>query len=149
MSWPANPAVGPLVERFLRTPRYDPPFAVDLVAVARGRTGASWALRRLAVLMLEHQVLGLSPDDDVPVAALLQTLGLAGEPRTVFLELAHRLDRLNRVHRGIVGADTSEAALAHFIEASRSDCKLTLSRYLFTPAEVVERIVSPSRRRPA
>lgn len=136
-----DPAVGPLVERFLRTPRYDQPFALDLVALARGHTGASWQLRRLAVLMLEHQALGLSPDDGAPVAVLLQSLGLAGEPRAVFLELAHRLGRLHRVHRGIAGTDTSDTALARFVEASRSDCKLTLSRYLFTPAEVVERIV--------
>ena len=136
-----DPAVGPLIERFLRTPRYDPPLAFDLVALARGRTGASWALRRLAVLMLEHQALGLLPDDDARIAALLQTLGLGGEPRAVFLDLTRRLDRLHRVHRGIDGADTSDAALARFIEASRSDCKLTLSRYLFSPAEVVDRIV--------
>ena len=136
-----DPAVGPLIERFLRTARYDPPLAFDLVALARGRTGASWALRRLAVLMLEHQALGLVPDDDARIAALLQTLGLGGEPRAVFLDLTRRLDRLHRVHRGIDGAGTSEAALARFLEASRSDCKLTLSRYLFSPAEVVDRIV--------
>ena len=104
-----DPAVGPLIERFLRTARYDPPLAFDLVALARGRTGASWAFRRLAVLMLEHQALGLSPDDDARIAALLQTLGLEGEPRAVFLDLTRRLDRLHRVHRGIDGAGTSEA----------------------------------------
>jgi hypothetical protein len=137
-----DPAVGPLIERFLRTSRYDPPLAFDLVALARGETGASWALRRLAVLMLEHQALGLSPDDDAQVVALLQSLGVAGEPRPIFLELTRRLGRLLRVHRGIAGADTSDAALARFVDASRSECKLTLGRYLFTPSEVVQRIVT-------
>ena len=35
----------------------------------------------------------------------------------------------------------SEAALREFVGVSRSECKLTLARYLFTPEEVVDRIV--------
>jgi hypothetical protein len=157
-----------LVERFLRTTTYQRSFFVDLIDLARQRHTRSWALRRLAILMLEHQMLKVRADDLEELTFLLARLGIisnggAGEERvgrppegnghlttdearSRFLRLRRRVERLNRVHVGIAGVDTSEDAFSEFIEASRSECKLTLARYLFTPEEVVERIVSQFER---
>jgi hypothetical protein len=145
-----DPHFARLVERFLRSPAYSRSFCVDLIDLACQRKARSWSLRRLAVLMLEHQVLKVCVDDLEEVIFLLEKLGLisstanAGDGRigARFRQLRRRLERLNRVHAGIAGIDTSRDALSDFIEASRSDCKLTLARYLFTPEEVVERIVN-------
>jgi hypothetical protein len=137
-----DPYAGALVDRFLQTVAYDAAFCLDLVALARDRHQYSWALRRLAILMLEHQVRALSPEDE-EVGSLLTALGLPD--LTAFPDLRARLARLDRVHVGIDGPCTPAEALAAFVEASRRECKLTLGRYLFTPEEVVERIVAALR----
>ena len=133
-----------LVQRFLRFSAYNRSFCADLIRLARQRQTRSWGLRRLATLMLEHQMLKVDVDDVEELAFLFAALGLnpTDAPCSRFVRLRRRLERLNRVHARMVGIETSEEAVADFIEASRSDCKLTLARYLFTPDEVVERIVS-------
>ena len=109
------------------------------------------------MLMAEHQILKLHADDLDAFDSLFTELNLktAGalkpsllkdgysttEPRQFINEFQHRLARLNRVHRKIRGTNTADAALREFIAVSRSECKLTLARYLFTPEEVVDRIV--------
>lgn len=134
------------VVAFLRRRAYDRQCCIDLLDVACDRVTRSWALRRLAILMLEHQILKLPEDDLDEFAFLFARLGIARDagadgPFGFIRELRGRLERLNRVHAAICGLDTPPQALADFIHASRSDCKLTLARYLFTPEEVVERIV--------
>ena len=52
-----------LFDDLLQHERYNHGFCLRLFAVARQRTGASWSIRRLAVLMLEHQILKLHPGD--------------------------------------------------------------------------------------
>src|SRR6185437_747683 len=46
-----------LLEAFLDNETYNQTFCKDLIQIARGKTGSSWELRRLAMLMLEHQIL--------------------------------------------------------------------------------------------
>jgi hypothetical protein len=114
--------------------------------------------------MLEHQVLKLRTDDLNAFDYLFAELKLKApgvehklspavlkegysttELRPFINEFQRRLARLNRVHRQIRGRKTSPAALDEFVEVSRSECKLTLARYLFTPEEVVDRIIRQIR----
>ena len=46
-----------LIDEFLGNETYNKSFFRELIQIARGNTGASWELRRLAVLVLEHQIL--------------------------------------------------------------------------------------------
>ena len=110
--------------------------------------------------MAEHQVLQLAPDRlhdfDVllselrlkrpglqhPLAAPVLKEGYSTtDLRGFVVELLRRLSRLERVHRGIRGKRTSDAAIREFVELSRRDCKLTLARYVFTPDDVIREIV--------
>jgi hypothetical protein len=154
-----------LFEEFLRHATYDRSFCLRLLALAGPGAGSSWELRRLAVLMLEHQVLKLSADDVEEFDLLLTRLKLkpapgAGVPladsvvkegysttelRRFIPEFRRKLGRLNRVHEQLRGAGSSETALRDFIELSRRDCKLSLARYLFRPEEVVARVREQSK----
>lgn len=154
-----------LFEEFLRHETYDDDLCLKLIAVAKQRDGASWEIRRLAVLMLEHQVLKLRPENLDEFDLLLtrlnlkRSLGLDGEVVSSLLkegytatdlhrfvpEFRRKLERHRRVHDRLRGRKTPGAALRDFIELSRRDCKLALSRYLFTPAEVVKEILRQLR----
>jgi hypothetical protein len=154
-----------LVEEFLAHEAYNKDFCARLIRVARGTTGASWNLRRVAVLMLEHQVLKISsnrlPDFDfiltelnlkkqtgpnVPLSSSLLKEGYTTTNLRRFIpELRRKLEKLHRVHAKIEGWRTSEEAFRDFLEVSRSDCKLSLGRYLFTASEVAERIIEQLR----
>ena len=134
--------------------------ALALVPVARGQHGESWAERRLAVLLLEHQLLQL-PLDDLPAFDLVLT-ALGSKPRpgdkvpmgaevleqgfsTTTLggfvaELVGRLGRLNRAHLPIRRADGGRMAWEYFLRAARDVSKLTLARYVFSAEEVVREI---------
>lgn len=145
-----------LLDEFLRQRTFQKSFCRKLVNLARQRRVA-WETRCLAVLMAEHQVLKLQPDDLDAFDWLFTELNLktsgalkpsllkdgysTTEPRRFAKEFRQRLARLDRVHRKICGTNTADAALREFVAVSRSECKLTLSRYLFTPEEVVDRIV--------
>jgi hypothetical protein len=145
-----------LLDEFLRLRTFQKSFCRKLINLARQRP-VIWETRCLAVLMLEHQVLKLQPDDLDTFGWLFTELNLktAGtlnrsllkdgystiEPRQFAKELQQRLARLNRVHRNIRGTNTTDAALREFVAVSRSECKLTLARYLYTPREVVDRIL--------
>lgn len=155
-----DPQAYALVNNFLGHSSYQRQFCLELMAIARDRRSFSWELRRLAILMLEHQILRLPIEDVAEFAYLFTELGiqnadgpdgnvsdavlkdgysttrLAGFVR----EFNLRLSRLNRVHLAIRGSWTSKAALRDFIQASRVDCKVSLARYLLSSAEVVDRI---------
>ena len=149
-----------LLDEFLGHRTFQKGFCRKLIELARQRPVA-WETRCLAVLMLEHQALKLRPDNleafDFLFAelklkvrhglspALLKDGYSTTELRPFIDEFQRRLARLNRVHRQIRGRKTSPAALDEFVEVSRSECKLTLARYLFTPEEVVDRIVRQLR----
>lgn len=160
-----KPAKNSLVEEFLRQETYGAPFCSKLIGIARGKTGASWDLRRLAVLMLEHQILKIPPDSLADFDFILTELDLKQQPgpnvalsgsllkegytttnlRKFIPEFRRKLEKLNRVHANIAGRQTSEEALRDFLELSRHDCKLSLGRYLFTADEVAEQILKQIR----
>lgn len=154
-----------LFNEFLQHETYSRGFCLRLLTLARQSAGASWGLRRLAVLMLEHQILKLPPGDLAEFDLLLTRLklkpaagvnvNLAGsvlkegysttELRRFVPEFRRKLERLNRVHEGIKGRRSSEAALLDFTSLARRDCKLSLARYTFRPEEVVARILEQLR----
>jgi hypothetical protein len=150
-----------LIDEFLRHSTYDQGFCLRLLALAKKRTHATWEIRRLAALMLEHQVLKLDPNQVEEFDLLLTQLDLKNElgldERIVssvlkegfsttnlcqFIpEFRRKLQRLGRIHKKIKGTRTPESALCEFIELSRRDCKLSLARYVFTADEVVDEIL--------
>ena len=156
-----TPQARALINRFLSHQSYQRDFCLDLLEAARDGS-SSWELRQLAILMLEHQILKLSLDDVSEFALLFTELGIknSGEPDApvsdgvlregysttqmagFVREFNRRLGRLNRVHRAIRGSKTSQEAIADFIHAARVDCKLSLARYVLTPAEVKDRITN-------
>ena len=139
-----------LVEEFLGNETFNKAFCTKLIEVARS---ASWELRRLAVLMLEHQVLKISArslnDFDFILtelklklsSSLLKEGYTTTNLRKFIPEFRRKLQRHDHVHAKIEGWRTSNAALEDFLELSRSDCKLSLARYLFTAHEVAEKIL--------
>ncbi len=153
-----------LIQKFFLQSTFDRQFCLGLLSLTRNQD-ASWELRRLAVLMLENQILKLDPQSLDDFDFLFVNLGLkqrlgSQNPLHDWLlkegystinlaefirEFRNRLQRLNRIHHGIRGKNTTQAALADFIHLSRRDCKLTLARYLFTPEEVVEEILRQLR----
>jgi hypothetical protein len=88
-----------------------------------------WERRRLAALLLEIEFLCL--DDDTQIR-FLAALGADIQPE----EARRRLVRFDYIRRG-----SSDDLLAH----AESECHLLFARYLFTPREVVKRIVSQLR----
>src|ERR1700686_3965722 len=151
-----------LFDEFLRQKTYNDSFCLSLLAVAKQRNGVSWDVRRLAVLMLEHQVLKLPPNKLDVFDFLFTQLNLKKAPglnkaivssvlkegysttdlRHFIPEFRSKLERLNYVHHKIRGRRTSDTGLRDFIKLSRLDCKLSLARYLFTAAEVANPILS-------
>ena len=139
-----DPHAHALVASFLCRPTYQRELCLELLETARGSRSFSWALRRLAILMLEHQMLKLAPDDVSEFAFLFRELGIKGAGAVdgyvsdealkegysttrmadFVRELRLRLSRLDRVHLALRGNRTSKKALSDFIHASRIDCKL-------------------------
>jgi hypothetical protein len=151
-----------LFDEFLRHDSYSRDFALSLLARAGLGSGLRWETRRLAVLMLENQLLKLAPDDTGEWSLFLTRLGLktspeaksnvrtfvlkegysTTEPQGFIAELRRRLTRLERVHASVGVRAASPDALLDFARLSRRECKLTLARYVFTPEEVVGRILA-------
>jgi hypothetical protein len=151
-----------LFDEFLREETYNHSFSLKLLGIAKQRHGFPWELRRLAVLMLEYQILKIplknfrdfdrlfcelnlksGPGLKQPIVSTVLKEGYSTtDPRQFIPEFRSKLERLNYVHTRIRGVKTSSIALRDFIELSRRDCKLSLARYLFTPSEVVDQILS-------
>jgi hypothetical protein len=151
-----------LLDEFLRHRAYSKKFCLRLLTLAKQSGTVPWDVRRLAILMLEHQILKLQPDQLDQFDFLLTQLKLKPAPglsirvvssvlregfsttelRSFRREFRTKLERLSRVHDRIRGKRTSDEALIEFIELSRRDCKLSLARYLFTPEEIVKEILS-------
>ncbi|HEU4836957.1 MAG TPA: hypothetical protein VFS90_21165 [Pyrinomonadaceae bacterium] len=154
-----------LLEEFLNNETYNKTLCADLIDVARGKTGASWELRRLAILMLENQILKIPTRNLTDFDFILTTLNLKHQSgtnialsssllkegytttnlRKFIPEFRHKLERLAHLHAKIEGWRTSEESLRDFLKFSRHDCKLALGRYLFTAAEVTQKILSQLR----
>lgn len=154
-----------LFSEFLQRRSFEKQFCLKLISIARGESTAPWELRRVAILMLEHQTLKLQPHDSENFDFLLTQLKLrrssepnqsivssvlregftTTDPRGFICELRSKLQRLNRIHARIRGPLTSQRSLREFIALSRCDCKLALARYLFRPGEIVNEILRQLR----
>src|SRR5438132_8738357 len=149
-----------LFREFLPLSKFNAAFCSKLLGFVR-QPEMAWEIRRLAVLMIEHQTLKLPSDsfdqfdwlftqldlkrpgrDEAIVDSVLHEGYSTNDFYDFIPEFLRKLKRLDRVHRKIRGARTSLGALREFIELSRRDCKLSLARYLFSPDEVVAQILS-------
>ena len=65
-----------LFDEFLQHPTYNRSFCLRLLTLARQSAGLFWEMRRLAVLMLEHQILKLPLDKIDEFDFLLTRLNL-------------------------------------------------------------------------
>src|SRR5260370_13220497 len=135
---------------------YDRGFCLRLFEVAKPAGGAAWEIRRLAILMLEHQVLKLDPANSKEFDFLFTQLNLKQSPRSksqiagsvlkegytttelrcFTSESRRKLERYRRVHEHIRGPRTPWNAVCDFIQLAGHDCKPSLARYLFTPYAV-------------
>ena len=156
-----NPAqVFDLMNDFLGRSSFERDFCRKLISLGKQRKGIPWNLRRLAILILENQVLKIDPLDlntfdwlfvqlnlkraglERPLAKQVLKEGYTSTDLRRFVpEFRRRLSRLNRVHERIVGRRTLPAALRDFFNVSRQHCKLAVARYLFTPEEIVAEIL--------
>lgn len=149
---------------FLKHQTYRRHFASRLLGVAKGEAGDSWEVRRLATLMLEHEVLKVPAADLAEFDFWLTRLNLkpAGTNVTIsesvlkegytttalrgfVAEFRRKLGRWSHIHDRIQGPRTAPGALLDFIKLSRRDCQLALARYVFRPEEVVSRILEQVR----
>jgi hypothetical protein len=148
-----------LAGAFLALNHYDRRFALELVVLGRARAGVSWNLRLLAAMMLANQCLRLTVDAAGELTSVIVSLGLLApgasavdadvlrqgytstELPAFSAQFLCHLNRLERIHRRLRGFRTTAEAWDDFIVLSRDSCKVALARYLFAPAEVVERIV--------
>jgi hypothetical protein len=154
-----------LFDEFFQRNTYSRDFALRLIRAASHDATHSWGIRRLAALMLENQALKIPAEDLGEFDFLFTQLNLKSkdgsgmrvkesvlkegysttELRGFILEFRRRLERSNRVHLKIKGRRSSARALQDFIHLSRTDCKLSLARYLFDPDEVVAEIFKHMR----
>lgn len=154
-----------LLDQFLGNETYDKSFCKELIHIARGNTDTSWELRRLAVLMLEHQVLKIPARSLNDFDFILTELNLKKQTglnialsssllkegytttnlRRFIPEFRRKLERHEYIHAKIDGLRTSEEALHDFVELSRHDCKLSLGRYLFSADESADKILDQLR----
>ncbi len=101
--------------------------------IATGRSARqAWERRRVAALLLEIEFLRIDADDEDAQERFLAALGADIRPE----EVRRRLERFAYVRRG-----TADDLLAH----ASSECHLLFARYLFTPREVVKRILAQVR----
>lgn len=151
-----DPQVYDLLAYYLACDAYRPPLVAQLLRVARGQTGASWQVRCLAVLMVQHQAMRIPLEDTATFIALLEELHLVvpdeDPPRVkasvlkegfsttdipgFIVELRRKMGRLDRIYGLIQGEATGPEALETFIRFAHAECKLVLARYLFSPGEV-------------
>jgi hypothetical protein len=151
-----------LFAELIRNQAYDREFCLRLLKVSRQTSGETWEIRRLAILMLEHQILKLDPGNSKEFDFLFTKLNLKqpspaqsqivgsvlqeGYTTTDLpgftVEFRRKLGRHSHLHEQIRGPRTELNAVQGFIALARRDCKLSLARYLFTPDEVVQRILS-------
>jgi hypothetical protein len=126
---------GSLIDTAMRPAGDHAGAAQTLLSAARGQLGERWAERRLAVLLLENQVLRLTSREDIE--ALLTSvdakLGLA---------ILGRIARLKRAHDAIRNPGKDGIAWRYFFRVARDVSKLTLARYVFSPEEVAAEVRS-------
>jgi hypothetical protein len=120
---------------------------------------ADWASRAVAVLAVEHQLLLLDPacaDEFMPILARLNFTSTPSaicrpdilkqgyttvDPRSFVPELTRRLSRLAPVHELLRAANGDPKASANFKHVASQESLLTLARAVFSPEEVVSRVL--------
>ena len=136
---------------------------LKLLSVAKD-SSTPWETRLFATLLAEHQILKLRADDLETFDAIFVALNLkqpglersitsavlkegysTTELRGFISEFQRKLSRLNRVHRKLHRKKASDVCVRELLELSRRECKLTLARYLFTPEEIVDRVLKQVR----
>lgn len=118
----------------LTDPGTDP---ARLAALARGRGGENWALRRRAALMLEHLFwISETPSEE---AAVLAHAGVAVDPGW----LRRRIARNARIHAAL--RDGAPGALEDFFDLAGRESRLGLAPWLFPAEEVAARIAGRMR----
>src|SRR6202048_3970375 len=154
-----DPRAACLCAEFLSREEYDRRFVTKLLAVSDGSTGDSWNVRLFATFMLANQCRRLDSGKEEEFRFLFGKFGILSPKgnrindrvlregytstdfHTFVAQFLETLHRLERIHRKIRGRQTTARALDEFICVSQETCKLSLARYLFTPAEVVNRIL--------
>ncbi len=144
-----------LAGKFLVHSRYNHRFFQLLLRTARGETGESWSVRRLALVFAERQLLALSPRNLPKFDRVLVSLGLkkAGDnlvaaelvgcpakmPLAEFVpQLLRKMNRRRRIEGRRRDLD---AELADLLHRSTQECKLVLAPCVFSPKEIFERIL--------
>lgn len=136
---------------------------LELISLAKD-SSTPWGSRLFATLLAEHQILKLRADDLETFDAIFVALNLkqpgleravtsavlkegysTTELRAFTGEFRRKLSRLNRVHRKLHRKKADEVCMREFTELARRECKLTLARYVFTPEEVVDRVLQQVR----
>ncbi len=139
-----DPAVLLLLQEVREHPAYDRGFASRLLHRARGGEGDAWEVRCLAALMLQAQALRIPVRDLGEYGFLFQSLGIEGypgaDPRDFVRRFRRRIGRAAPLLSRLRGEATPTAVWRDVIRLSRSECRLPLARYLFTPEEVVARV---------
>jgi hypothetical protein len=147
-----------LCSEFFSHEKYDRRFATKLFSVSDGSARNSWNNRLFAILMLENQCRQVDPADQEEHKFLFRKFGIltpdgnrmdervlregftSTDLRVFVVQFRRRLGRGERIHQQIRGRSTTARALDEFICFSRAPCKLSLARYLFSSADVVERV---------
>lgn len=147
-----------IISSLLDRATFDRELAHKFLDFARDRD-ADWSTRRVAVLALENQLLRLDsakPDEFLPFLTRLGFLPESGapgdpdllkqgytttEPRAFVVELNRRLSRLAPVHEALWRADAPADAIGDFEHVASQECLLTLARGVFSPDEVVARVL--------
>jgi hypothetical protein len=162
---PGRPDAVRLLHDFWRHRRaYQRKFALSLLDVARGARDHSWEVRCLAGLMLQYQLIYLPVSEVKEHAYLLWKIGLmasagAGtvhsrilsegytttDPAHFLRELRRRLTRRAELSRDLQRERPPLEAWRTFFLLVREESEIELARYLFTPEEVVRRVVSALR----
>ncbi|HWW59821.1 MAG TPA: hypothetical protein VN181_00510, partial [Thermoanaerobaculia bacterium] len=117
-----------LIARFRDTTVYERDFADALLRCARDAS-MPWHVRTTAAVMLERQLLRV--DDANEEGRWLAALGCD----IAFAELRARMLRLARIE-----------SIGDLLHIARRECRISIGRWLWTPAEVVKRIESLVRR---
>jgi len=119
-----------LVERATASREYDPAAARMLLSAARGESDQAWSERRLAVLLLENQMLRCPAE----AGAILREIG-ADETAAL-----GKMNRLRRAHEGIARDPDCLVAWRYFLRVARDVSKLHLARFVFTAEEVAAEV---------
>jgi hypothetical protein len=149
---------GELVRECLTLRSYDRTAGLQLLLVAKGRAGHTWEVRREAALMLQRQLLLLPPARIAEHDFWLVKLGLKRRkgidlplPRDVLREGFRARDvkgfvrewrrRLKRP-AGLLARSSSDHSAVRWQYLAQGEYRVFLARYVFSPDEVANRVLS-------